>query len=162
MSCQRTPQALRPTPRHSRGIPGFGGDCENPPPRTGEATYRCHMTTNLRWVLAAAVILSAMGALHKKPRTFVTASARRLIHRAQLHLYLQHREATKRAIDRIAAELAQRRCDDEGNLDEEYWLDWYRWFTRWFTGDPTADVGYRRKQERDLDRLRRWESAKRG
>jgi hypothetical protein len=119
------------------------------------------MTTNLRWVLAAAVILSVLGAVLTKPRTFATASARNLIRRAQLRLYLQHQEDTKRAIERIAAELAQRRCDDEGNLDEEYWLDWYRWFTRWFTGDPTADVGYRRKQERDLDRLRWWESASR-
>jgi hypothetical protein len=119
------------------------------------------MTTNLKWAFAAAVILGAIGAMLKKPRTFVTASVCRLIRRTQLRLYLQHREDTRRAIERIAAELAQRRCDDEGNLDEEYWLDWYRWFTRWFTGDPTADVGYRRKQERDLDRLRRWESANR-
>ena len=81
------------------------------------------MTTNLKWALAAAVILSAMSAMFKKPRTLVTAPARRVIRRAQLRLYLQHQEDTKRAIERIAAELAQRRCDDEGNLDEEYWLD---------------------------------------
>jgi hypothetical protein len=117
------------------------------------------MTPILRSALAVAVILGAMGAAFEKPRTTVTAWACRLI---QLRRYLQRREDTKRAIERIAAELAQRRCDDESNLDEESWLDWYRWFTRWFTGDPTADVGYRRKQERDLDRLRRGTSAGRG
>jgi hypothetical protein len=63
----------------------------------------------------------------------------------------QHREDTQRAIERIAAELAQRRYDEEGNPDDEYRSDWYRWFT----GDPDANVDYQRKQQRDLERLNR-------
>jgi hypothetical protein len=67
----------------------------------------------------------------------------------QLRLYLQHRENTQCAIERLAAELAQRRCSQEGNPDDEFYSDWYRWFT----GDPDADVDYSRKQKRDLERL---------
>jgi hypothetical protein len=50
-------------------------------------------------------------------------------------------------------ELAQRRCDQEGNPDDEFYSDW----NRWFTGDPDANVDYSRKQQRDLARLRNGE-----
>jgi hypothetical protein len=59
-------------------------------------------------------------------------------------------DAFERSIARIAAELAQRRCDQEGNPDDEFYSDW----NRWFTGDPDANVDYSRKQQRDLARLR--------
>ncbi len=68
-----------------------------------------------------------------------------------MRLYLQHRQDTERAIGRIAEELAHRRNAQDGNPDDEHYSDWYRWFT----GDPDADVDYRRKQQRDLERLRR-------
>jgi hypothetical protein len=106
---------------------------------------------DLAWALIAAVILAVIGLMFKRPRAIVTAWTRRLIRRVQLRLYLQRRENTQRAIERIAAELAQRRCDEEGNPDDEFRSDWYRWFT----GDPDANVDYSRKQQRDLERLKR-------
>lgn len=109
------------------------------------------MILALAWALAAALVLAIVGLLFKKQQVIFAAWVRRLIRRAQLRLYLQRREDTQRAIERIAAELAQRRCDQEGNPDEEYRLDWYRWFM----GDPNANVEYSRKQQRDLERLRR-------
>jgi hypothetical protein len=105
----------------------------------------------LTWALMAAVALAVMGVVFKRPRAIVAVWTRDLIRRAQLRLYLQHREDTKHAIERIAVELAQRKCNEEGNPDEEYWSDWYRWFT----GDADANVDYKRKQQRDLERLKR-------
>jgi hypothetical protein len=106
---------------------------------------------DLAWALIAALILAVVGLMFKRPRTVVTAWARRLIRRMRLRLYLQRRENSQRAVERIAAELAQRRSDQEGNPDEEYHSDWYRWFT----GDPDANVDYSRKQQRDLEHLQR-------
>jgi hypothetical protein len=59
-------------------------------------------------------------------------------------------DTVERAVIRISTELAQRQCSEEGNPDDEYYSDWYRWFS----GDPDANVDYSRKQERDLARLR--------
>lgn len=109
------------------------------------------MIQDLVWALAAALILGVVGVLFAKPRSLVTTWGRNLIRRGQLWLYLQRREDAQRAIERIAAELAQRKCDEEGNPDDEYWSDWFRWFQ----GDPDANVDYRRKQQRDLERLDR-------
>ncbi|MGH3219636.1 MAG: hypothetical protein ACRDPY_13165 [Streptosporangiaceae bacterium] len=109
------------------------------------------MILDLAWALVAALILAVIGLLFARPRTAFVAWSRGLIRRAQLRLYLQHREDTQRAIERIAAELTQLRCVQEGNPDEEYRSDWYRWFT----GDPNANVDYSRKQQRDLERLKR-------
>ena len=92
-----------------------------------------------------------MGVLLNRPRGIITTWIRKRIRLIQLRLYLQHRQDTQRAIGRIAAELAQRRCDQEGNPDDEYRSDWYRWFI----GDPDANVDYSRKQQRDLERLKR-------
>jgi hypothetical protein len=64
---------------------------------------------------------------------------------------LRRSEDAERAIERIAAELAARRCSQEGNPDDEYYSDWYRWFT----GDSEANVDYSRKQQRDQARLER-------
>jgi uncharacterized protein YecA (UPF0149 family) len=109
------------------------------------------MVIDLVWALVAALILGVISVAFTRPRVFMANRTRMLIRRVQMRLYLQHREDTRRAIERIAEELAQHRCDEEGNPDEEYRSDWYRWFT----GDPDANVDYRRKQERDLERLNR-------
>lgn len=55
------------------------------------------------------------------------------------------------AITRIGEELASRRCSQEGNPDDEFYSDWFRWFI----GDPDANVDYSRKQQRDRERLAR-------
>ena len=109
------------------------------------------MLAALAWALIAAVVLAIVGLIFKRPRAIVTRWAASLVRRVQLRLYLQRRENTQRAIERIAAELAERRSSQEGNPDDEYWSDWYRWFC----GDPDANVDYSRKQQRDLERLRR-------
>jgi hypothetical protein len=109
------------------------------------------MVLDLFWALVTALILGAVSFAFARARTFVTAWARLLIRRIRMRLYLQHREDTRRAIERIAEELARQKCADEGNPDEEYWSDWYRWFT----GDPQANIDYRRKQQRDLERMKR-------
>jgi hypothetical protein len=109
------------------------------------------MIINVVWALVAAVILALLGLIFKKPRALVTAWTRELIRRVKLRLYLQRREDTQRAIELIAAELAHRRYSEEGNPDDEYYSDWYSWFT----GNPDANVDYSRKQQRDLERLKR-------
>jgi len=109
------------------------------------------MLAALAWALIAATVLAVASPIFKKPRAIVTRWVASQVRRVQLWLYLQHREDTKRAIERIAAELAEHRCNQEGNLDDEYRSDWYRWFC----GDPNANVDYSRKQQRDLERLRR-------
>src|ERR1700733_138912 len=96
------------------------------------------MVLDLLWALVAALILGVISVAFTRPRAFVAARTHRLFRHIQMRLYLQHREDTRRAIERIAAELTQRRCDQEGNPDEEYRSDWYRWFT----GDPDANVDY--------------------
>jgi hypothetical protein len=63
---------------------------------------------------------------------------------------LRRVEKLELAAARIAEELAERQCAEEGNPDDEFRSDW----RRWFEGDPTANVDYSRKQERDLARLR--------
>lgn len=109
------------------------------------------MITDLFWALIAALIVTIAAFVFRKPRAIITAWTRRQVRHVQLRLYLQHREDTQRAIERIAAELAELRCRNEGNPDDEYRSDWYRWFT----GDPDANVDYSRKQQRDLERARR-------
>ena len=101
--------------------------------------------------LVAAPIIGGVGVVFARPRKLVTTWVRGVIRRVQLRLYLQHREDTQRAIERIAAHLTQRLCDEEGNPDDEYRSDLYRWFT----GDAEANIDYSRKQERDLERLKR-------
>ena len=109
------------------------------------------MLDALVWALVAAVVLAVVSLILKRPRAIAAAWIRKLVRRMQLRLYLQRRENTQRAIERIAAQLTQRLCDEEGNPDEEYRSDLYRWFT----GDPDADIDYRRKQQRDLERMKR-------
>jgi hypothetical protein len=63
---------------------------------------------------------------------------------------LRRVEKLELAVARIAEDLAGRQCAEEGNPDDEFRSDWQRWFA----GDPTANVDYSRKQERDLAGLR--------
>jgi hypothetical protein len=105
----------------------------------------------LALALIAAVLLAVVGLMLKRPRAIVGAWIRGLVRRMRFRLYLQHRESTERAIERIAAHLTQRLCAEEGNPDEEYRSDLYRWFS----GDPGADIDYSRKQKRDLERMAR-------
>jgi hypothetical protein len=107
------------------------------------------MTSGLVWALIAALIVALVGIVFRKPRALAVGWVRGQVRRVQLKLYLQHREDTQRAIERIATELTQRRYWEDGNLDDELWSDWYRWFT----GDPDANVDYKRKQERDKVRF---------
>jgi hypothetical protein len=103
---------------------------------------------NAFWLaVAAAVVVAVATALLERPREWTLRTARR-VRRA---LSPRRHEDMQRAIERIAAELASRRYQEEGNPDHEYYDDWYRWLT----GDPNADVGYARKQKRDLERLER-------
>jgi hypothetical protein len=111
------------------------------------------MILDLIWAIIAAVVLGVISVVFDRPRSLLAAWTRRLMRHIQMKLYLEHRENTQRAIERIAAELAQRRCDQEGNPDDEFWSDWYRWFT----GDPDANMDYERKQRRDLERMSRGE-----
>jgi len=120
-------------------------------------SWRVIMISDLVWALIAALILAIVGIAFAKPRTLVASWVRGVIRRVQLRLYLQHREDTQRAIERIAAHLTQRLCDEEGNPDDEYRSDLYRWFT----GDAEANVDYSRKQERDLERLNRGDFRRR-
>jgi hypothetical protein len=84
------------------------------------------MLAGIAWALIAAVVLAVVSLIFEKPRAIVARRAASLVRRVQLRLYLQHREDTQRAIERIAAELAERRCNQEGNPDDEYRSDWYR------------------------------------
>jgi hypothetical protein len=122
------------------------------------------MLANLAWAVIGAVVVSTIALIFKKPRSYLRAWLNRRVHAIQLRLYLQYRldtqaqiDGNRRAIERIAAELAQRRCDHEGNPDDEYYSDFYRWFT----GDPDANVDYSRKQQRDRERLERGDFQKR-
>jgi hypothetical protein len=110
------------------------------------------MIDDLAWALAAALILTLLGVVLKKPRRLLVARARSQVRRAYRKLFLVDRlERTERGMERIAAELAQRRYNQDGNPDDELYQDWYRWFT----GDPDANVDYSRKQQRDIERLKR-------
>jgi hypothetical protein len=101
------------------------------------------------WVigLVAAVVVAILGLVLKRPREWTLRTARRI----RMAMSLRRHEDTQRAIERIAVELASRRSWQDGNPDDELYDDWYRWFT----GDPDANVDYSRKQQRDLERLKR-------
>lgn len=98
------------------------------------------------WALGCAIGVAIVLALIRRPREAAIRYASRL--RAVFSL-LEH-ENHARAIERIAGVLTQDICNQEGNPDDEYRSDWYRWLT----GDPEANVDYSRKQQRDLERLR--------
>jgi hypothetical protein len=112
----------------------------------------------LLWALVAALVLAVLGVVLRKPRTAVAGWARGVIRRVQLRLYLEHRQRVDLAIARIAAELAQRRCAQDGNPDDQLFSDWLLWFS----GDPDANVDYSRKQQRDMERMQRGEFRHRG
>jgi hypothetical protein len=105
----------------------------------------------LLWAVIAALVLAVLGVVLRKPRTAIAGWARGLIRRVQMRLYLERRQRVDLAIERMAWELTQRRCDQDGNPDDEFRSDWFRWFS----GDRDANVDYSRKQERDEERLRR-------
>src|SRR5260221_480176 len=112
------------------------------------------MLATLAWAVIGAAVVSPIALTLKKPPSYLRPWLNRRVHAIQLRLYLQYRldtqaqihqdrldtqaqiDGNRRAIERIAAELAQRRCDDEGNPDDEYYSDFYRGFT----GDPDANV----------------------
>lgn len=97
--------------------------------------------------LIAAVFVALAAIVLKRPREWVVRSARR-VGRAWSPRRL---EAIQLAIERIDFDLTERRCQEEGNPDDEFRDDW----CRWFTGDPDANVDYKRKQQRDRERLER-------
>jgi hypothetical protein len=105
------------------------------------------MLTAILLAVAGVIVAAILAAVLKRPREWML----RTLQRVWRAMSLRRHEDTERAVDRIAAELAARRCSQEGNPDDEYYSDWYRWFT----GDPEANVDYSRKQEHDLARLRR-------
>jgi hypothetical protein len=102
------------------------------------------MNTWLAALVVALVITAVLG-LVRRSRNLMLRGARR----AWSAVSPREQNARALAIERIAAELADRRCQDEGNPDDEFRSDW----VRWFEGDPDANVDYARKQQRDLDRL---------
>ncbi len=110
------------------------------------------MLNDLGWALAAAALLTLAGVVLARPRRLLTNWLRSQVRRAYRKVWqLDRLERNELAIERIAAELAQRRYSQDGNPDDELYSDWFRWFT----GDPDANVDYERKQQRDLVRLAR-------
>jgi hypothetical protein len=105
------------------------------------------------WVaaFAAAVVVAVLFSVLRRPREWALRTARRI----RMAMSLRRHEETRLAIERIAAELATRKYWEDGNPDDELYEDWYRWCT----GDPDANVDYTRKQQRDLERLKRGEFA---
>lgn len=95
--------------------------------------------------VAAAIVLGVLGALLRRPREWALRQSRRI----RDALSPGRHEAIQLAIEPIAAELTAQGCARDGNPDDEYRDDVYRWFT----GDPEANVDYSRRQQRDLDRL---------
>jgi hypothetical protein len=104
------------------------------------------MLSTLLIALAAAIVAAILLAVLERPRKWIVREARRI----WLAISPRQHEQTRLAIERIAAVLTERICYDEGNPDDEYRDDWYRWLT----GEPDANVDYSRKQQRDLERLR--------
>ena len=64
---------------------------------------------------------------------------------------MQRIEKVELAVARIAAELTQRLCDEEGNPDDEYRC---RTCCAGSLATRPANVDYSRKQDRDLARVR--------
>ena len=96
--------------------------------------------------LGAAIVAAIFLAMLKRPREWIVRQARRL----WLAVSPRQHEATRLAVERIAAHLTAQACASEGNPDDEYRDDLYRWFT----GDPDANIDCSRKQQRDLERLK--------
>jgi hypothetical protein len=95
----------------------------------------------------AAALVAMLGLLLRRPREW----AMRTAYRSWLALSPRRHEDMHRAIERIAATLAHQINQQDGNPDDEYYEDLYRWFT----GDPNANIDYSRKQQRDRERLER-------
>ena len=96
--------------------------------------------------LGAAIVAAILLALLKRPREWTVRQARRL----WLAVSPRQHEATRLAVERIAESLSVRINMQDGNPDDEYHDDLYRWFT----GDPDANIDYSRKQQRDRERLK--------
>lgn len=110
------------------------------------------MFNDLAWALAAALILTLAGVVLKKPRKLLTTRLRSQVRRAHRKVFhLDRLERVERAMERQAEYLTQEVYSREGNPDDEFWSDWLRWFN----GDPDANVDYERKQQRDIERLKR-------
>jgi hypothetical protein len=107
------------------------------------------MITAFWLAIAAALVVACAAVLLRRPRRWAVRTTLRI----GTAMSLRSHEDTKLAIQRIAAELASSRCSQEGNPDDEFYDDWYRWFT----GDSAANVDYSRKQQRDQVRLGRGE-----
>ena len=91
--------------------------------------------------MVGVVVAVALGLVQRTRNTVV-----RRTRRVWSVVSPRQQDARALAIERIAAELADLRCREEGNPDDEFRSDW----VRWFEGDPEANVDYARKQERDL------------
>jgi hypothetical protein len=110
------------------------------------------MLNDFFWAVAAALTLGLLGVILAKPRRLLTAWLGSGVGHTYRKLFkLERLERLERANERQAAYLTQCVCNQEGNPDDEFRADWYRWFM----GDPDANVDYKRKQQRDLERPRR-------
>jgi DNA-nicking Smr family endonuclease len=110
------------------------------------------MLNELSWALAAAALLTLAGVVLKRPRKTLTTWAAALV--SSIYRRVRQTDQLERlelAVERLAAMETQRRCAEDGNPDEEFRSDWQRYYT----GDLEANVDYRRKQERDVERMRR-------
>ena len=103
--------------------------------------------------IAAALLIAFLAVVPRRPHEWIVRQARRL----WLAVSPRQTEETRLAIERTAAVLTGRICQMEGNPDNEYRDDWYRWLT----GDPDANVDCSRKQQRDKERLQRGEFRRR-
>ena len=110
------------------------------------------MLNDLGWALAAAALLTLAGVVLKRPRKILINWAGAWASGVYRKVRQADRlERLELAVGRLAAMETQRRCDEDGNPDDEFRSDWHRYYT----GDPAANVDYRRKQERDAERMRR-------
>jgi hypothetical protein len=97
------------------------------------------------WIaaIAAAVVLAIVLAIFRRPWEKAQAQAVRIA----AAMSPRRREELTRAVDRIAAELAAHRNQEDGNPDDELFDEFYRWFGG-VEGIDVAEI-YTRKQERD-------------
>lgn len=104
------------------------------------------------WIAAivAAVVLGIVLAVLRRPWEKARAQAARV----GAGLSPRRREEQARAIDRIAAELAAHRNQEDGNPDDELFDEFYRWFRG--ADDVDAAEIYARKQERDRRKASRY------
>jgi hypothetical protein len=108
------------------------------------------MLNDFLLAVAAAFVLGLLGLALAKPRKLLAAKVRSWATRTHRRVFqLERLERLERGMERQAVEQTRLRCREDGNPDDEFESDWYRYYT----GDPDADVDYRRKQQRDAERF---------